>query len=150
MVRPAHAQPCATAHQPNLVARKTRLYIRLFAWHSGLLPRFFRFHLAVSRWGWLPMWLDLGLKQHVSMAQTIASDMVYPYSRWFFKYKEQMRPQASFKKESLSWSCTSDCVLGNTKSFTNEGLWVAVFNCMEDSPVFCPLCPLNGGTCFAF
>ena len=45
MVRPALAQPCATAHQPNLVALKTRLFIRAFIWFPGLLARLFLFHV---------------------------------------------------------------------------------------------------------
>ena len=43
MVRPALAQPCATAHQPNLAALKTRLFIRAFIWFPGLLARLFVF-----------------------------------------------------------------------------------------------------------
>ena len=45
MVRPAIAHPYATAHQPNLVTRKTRLIIRALGLRSGLLSRLTLFHL---------------------------------------------------------------------------------------------------------
>jgi hypothetical protein len=45
MVRPALAQPCATAHQPMLVALKTRLFIQAFIWLPGMLARLFMFHI---------------------------------------------------------------------------------------------------------
>ena len=45
MVRPAHAHPCATAHQPSLVAQKTHFGIRAFLLPSGLLSRLFTFHV---------------------------------------------------------------------------------------------------------
>ncbi len=43
MVRPALPHPCATAHQPNLVALKTRLGVCSIAWFPGLLARLFVF-----------------------------------------------------------------------------------------------------------
>ncbi len=45
MVRPALPQPSATAHQPTLVALKTRLFIRAFIGLPRLLARLFLFHV---------------------------------------------------------------------------------------------------------
>ncbi len=45
MVRPALTQPCATAHQPRLVAQKTRLGCSSKAWFPVLLARLFVFHV---------------------------------------------------------------------------------------------------------
>ena len=39
MVRPAHAHPCATAHQPNLVVQKTHFGGSTIVWCPGLLAR---------------------------------------------------------------------------------------------------------------
>jgi hypothetical protein len=43
MVRPPFTQPCATAHQPNLVAQNTHLRIRAFLSHSVCFLAFSRF-----------------------------------------------------------------------------------------------------------
>ena len=75
MVRPAPAQPCATAHQPSLVARKTHFDFRSFAFGSVLLSRLFRFHFAVSRNRLVPMCPDFFLKQHLRNVRTVSSDM---------------------------------------------------------------------------
>jgi hypothetical protein len=76
MVRPANAQPCATAHQPTLVALKTRFTILQALCFSGCClacPYFTRTSFRLY-----------GLKEAFLAVQTISCHRLLPIRNVFF------------------------------------------------------------------
>jgi len=80
MVRPALPQPSATAHQPTLVALKTRLFSRAFIGIPGLLARLSLFH----SYHFPALWPESG---HQGSSDSFGAQVYYRFEMIFFNYR---------------------------------------------------------------